>query len=231
MLPTGFYKPSGGKRYYSSLIRFSYPHFIPTQGSEPGLRKSQFSTHCNEKLYFGLLPVCFSLLLTHILLRTCLVTKGGNSFPHNKQVSDTSWGSYNLTQFWCNLLRDSIRLHKFRAKSHMTARELVTGAASTQKGQKFVDEPLASLHLVKVNCEMSCVHSPSEGPQQDKSYLPTLAIHSFTSPFSVHFHCLTNPLTGLPRMNLNIYSMYQNICPRTSLTDPYLVSFRKKFLN
>ena len=123
----------------------SYPHFISTQSSEPGLRKTQFSTHCKEKLYFGLLPVSFSLLLTHILLTTRLVTKGGDSFPHNKQVSDTSWGSYNLTQFWCNLPRDSIRLHKLRAKFHMTARELVTGAASTQKGQEFVDEHLGFL--------------------------------------------------------------------------------------
>ena len=43
-------------------------------------------------------------------------------FPQiTNQFSNTSWVSYNSTQFWHNLLRDSIGFHRLRAQSHKSA--------------------------------------------------------------------------------------------------------------
>lgn len=43
-------------------------------------------------------------------------------FPHtNKQFSNISWMSYNPTQFWDYLHRESIRSNRLRAQSHQTA--------------------------------------------------------------------------------------------------------------
>ena len=46
---------------------------------------------------------------------------GGGSHITNKQFSDTSWVSYNSTQFWHYLSRDSIRSWRLKAHSHKTA--------------------------------------------------------------------------------------------------------------
>ena len=42
-------------------------------------------------------------------------------FPHQMILCDTSWVSYNLTQFWNCLPGDSIRFHKLRAQPCQTA--------------------------------------------------------------------------------------------------------------
>ena len=42
-------------------------------------------------------------------------------FPHTKHFCNTSWVSYNLTQFWHYLPRDRVRSHRLRAQSYKTA--------------------------------------------------------------------------------------------------------------
>ena len=46
-------------------------------------------------------------------------------FPHTKQFHNTSWLSYNLTQFLHYLPGDSVRSHGLRVQSHKTAPSLL----------------------------------------------------------------------------------------------------------
>ena len=70
-------------------------------------------------------------------------------FHVTKQFSDTSWESYNSTQFWHYLLGDSIKLHRLRA--HMTAflfrcqlqTQLVTCASEQPAIDWRVQQPLS----------------------------------------------------------------------------------------
>ena len=52
---------------------------------------------------------------------TTLLTPDVWFFPHNMQSCDTSFMSYNLTQFWHRLLGDSTRSHMLKAQSYSTA--------------------------------------------------------------------------------------------------------------
>ena len=44
----------------------------------------------------------------------------GIFFPHTKEFYDTSWVSYNLTQFWPCLRGENIKCHKLSAQVHET---------------------------------------------------------------------------------------------------------------
>lgn len=60
-----------------------------------------------------------------------LVTKSVGVFPHIHRFSNISWASYNLTEFWHYLPRDSVKSHRLRTQFHTICLPLQMPIAST----------------------------------------------------------------------------------------------------
>lgn len=176
---------------------------------------------------------CMSVHCSYKTLLTFLLTKCGDSFPHNnKHVSNTSWGFYSLTQF------DSV--YPERASdptgwglSPMGLLGVSDWCSLNQRGAGvggWTHQLLCTLRRSILRCVLYRV---SQRVPQRSDRAPGHTGDPFIDkpllslpPFLI---LLSHPLTGLLRTKSQLYSLHQNRCLRPSLADPYLTYFMEKF--